>query len=276
MNAASPDAWLAECRARVDEYLDKRLPPADEPPIALHEALRYAVFSEGKRLRPALAFASALACGSEPDRVLPVAAAAELVHAYSLAHVDLPAMDDDDERRGRPSLHVQFGEAEAVLAGDALLAEAFATLAEAGAPSQVILRLARAAGSRALVGGQSDDLRFDAATSDLAAVRSIHLRKTGALFDFAVCGAAEVSEAQPQHLECLARFSRAFGLAFQAVDDLLDADPDECSLLAVQDEAAIRAGVSASLDEARAALEPFGERGGRLAGLAEGLAVRLP
>ncbi len=271
-----PDAWLVECRARVDEYLDKRLPPADEPPLPLHEALRYAVFSEGKRLRPALAFAGALACGSEPERVLPVAAAVELVHAYSLAHDDLPAMDDDNERRGRPALHVQFGEAEAVLAGDALLAEAFATLAEEGAPAQVILRLARAAGSRALIGGQSDDLRFDPAASDVAAVRSIHVRKTGALFDFAVCGAAELCQAQPEHVECLARFAHAFGLAFQALDDLLDADSEECSLLAVQDENAIRAGVLASLAEARTALEPFGGRGARLAGLAENLAVRLP
>ena len=276
MSPASLDAWLAECRARVDEYLDKRLPPADEAPVPLHEALRYAVFSGGKRLRPALAFASAVACGSEPDRVLPVAAAVELVHAYSLAHDDLPAMDDDDERRGQPSLHVRFGEAEAVLAGDALLAEAFATLAEAAVPLPVILRLARAASSRALVGGQSDDLRFDPAACDLAAVRSIHVRKTGALFDFAVCGAAELCQVRSKHLECLGRFVRAFGLAFQAVDDLIDAGSEECSLLAVQDEVAIRAGVLASLEEARAALEPFGGRGGRLAGLAEDLAVRLP
>ena len=140
----------------------------------------------------------------------------------------------------------------------------------------MILRLARAAGSRKLVGGQSDDLRFDAEASDLAAVLSIHLRKTGALFDFSVCGAAELCRAGADQLECLARFVRAYGLAFQAVDDLLDADPEECSLLAVQDEATVRAGVSASLEEARDALAPLGEAGARLFGLAENLARRLP
>jgi geranylgeranyl pyrophosphate synthase len=268
--------WLAECRARVDETLDKFLPPADEPPAALHEAMRYAVFSDGKRLRPALAFGAAQACGAPADRVLSVAAAAELVHAYSLVHDDLPAMDDDDLRRGRPSVHVRYGEAEAVLAGDALLPAGFALLAQAEAPPCVVARLAHAAGSRALVGGQSDDLRFDAAAASAADVRSIHRRKTAALFAFAVCGAAEMCGASAAQIEGLERFADAYGLAFQAVDDLLDRDADECSLLAVLDEPAIRSEIGAQTRAAEEALAPFGASARALRGLASTVAGRLP
>ena len=139
-------AFAAECTARVDAELERLLPLETEPPRALHSAMRYAVFSGGKRLRPALAFASALACGAERDRALPVAAAVELLHAYSLVHDDLPAMDDDAERRGSPTVHVRYGESTAILAGDALQASAFEALSAADAPPSllqpVILRLA--------------------------------------------------------------------------------------------------------------------------------------
>ena len=147
------EAWLREGCARVEEFLDKALPPASEPPGRLHEGMRYAMFSPGKRVRPALAFGTSIACGREPDLVLPLAAAVEMVHAYSLVHDDLPAMDDDDERRGRPSVHVAFGEANAILIGDALLALAFEELAASDTPAAVLVGLAHAAGSRALVGG---------------------------------------------------------------------------------------------------------------------------
>ncbi len=269
-------AWLAECRARVDDYLDKCLPPADEPPAALHEAMRYAVFSEGKRLRPALAFGAARACGAPAERVLPVAAAAELVHAYSLVHDDLPPMDDADLRRGRPSVHARYGEAEAVLTGDALLPAGFACLAEAGAPPRVVARLAHAAGSRALVGGQSDDMGFVGAGASAEAVLSIHRRKTAALFVFAVCGAGELCRASAAQLEDLERFAEAYGLAFQAVDDLLDRDADECSLLAVLDEPAIRSEIGAQTRAAEEALAPFGASARALRGLASTVAGRLP
>ncbi len=139
------DAWLVEGCTRVEEFLDKALPPAAEPPARLHEGMRYAVFSPGKRVRPALAFGTAIACGREPDLVLPLAAAVEMVHAYSLVHDDLPAMDDDDERRGRASVHVAFGEANGILIGDALLALAFEELARSDAPAPVLAGLAQAA-----------------------------------------------------------------------------------------------------------------------------------
>ncbi len=276
MSRAALGDWLAECRARVDDFLDKALPPASEPPQRLHEALRYAVFSEGKRLRPALAFATAAACGAESDRVLPVAAAVELVHAYSLAHDDLPAMDAAAERRGRPSLHVRFGEADAILAGDALLAAAFGQLADERIPAAVVARLSHAAGSQALVGGQSDDLAFDPSSADAASVRSIHLRKTAELFGFAVWGAGRVCGAPEADLERLERFARHYGLAFQALDDLLDDDRDECSILLVMSEREARAEIEQHVAQACRALDSFGERAEALRGLAERVAGRLP
>jgi geranylgeranyl diphosphate synthase type II len=271
----SRESFLAGCRERVDRCLDKILPPAAEPPVTLHQAMRYAVFSGGKRLRPALAFAAAEAVGGEPDRVMPVAAAVELVHAYSLVHDDLPAMDDDQERRGRPTVHVRYGEATAILVGDALLAEAFAGLAGQGAPPDVLARLARAAGSRALVGGQADDLAFGAGRPELDAILSVHARKTAELFRFAVWGAARLLGSAPSVLDLLERFGRHYGMAFQLLDDLLDADPTECSILRVlsADEARVR--MQQEVSAAVAALEPLGEAAGTLRGLAGSLLERL-
>jgi hypothetical protein len=187
MPEAGVAAILKQSRERVDRYLDQRLPAEAEPPESLHGAMRYAVFSGGKRLRPALAFGAALACGADPDRVLPVAGAVELVHAYSLVHDDLPSMDDDEERRGRPTVHVRYGEATAILVGDALLTEAFGLLAAEAAPVDLIERLARAASSRGLVGGQVDDLALSdralqGAAPSLEEVTSVHARKTAELF----------------------------------------------------------------------------------------------
>ena len=268
------DVFLRDARGRVDRHLDRCLPPADAPPARLHEAMRYAVFSGGKRLRPALAFAAARAVGAEPDAVLDVAAAVELVHAYSLVHDDLPSMDDDAERRGRATVHVKFGEANAILTGDALLTEAFGVLARGAVPAEVSARLAAAAGSRELVGGQVDDLALGT-IPDLAAIESIHLRKTAALFRFAVWGAARaVGSTEAARLEA---FARAYGLAFQTVDDLLDGDqPGECSVLRALGPADARRRAERLLDEARTALAPFGDSAAELRGLAEHLAGRLP
>lgn len=271
--------WLRATISRIDDHLGKLLPSKDEAPRVLHDAMHYAVFSGGKRLRPALAFASADACGADADVALPVAASAELVHAYSLVHDDLPAMDDDSERRGRPTVHVRYGEANAILVGDALLALAFETLARADVPSRVVARLAYAAGSRGLVGGQVDDLiAVGAPTVNREELISIHERKTGALFGFAIWGGGCCAGASAGDLECLDRFAHHYGLAFQAVDDLLDAGLEECSLLQVQTPEAIRAGVEGDLEACRSALRPL-EAGGRtdyLAGLAETVAARLP
>jgi len=259
-------AYVAERTPLVDAWLERALPPADAPPAALHAAMRHLLFPGGKRLRPALAFAAAEAVGASPERALPIAAAVELVHTYSLVHDDLPCMDDDVERRGRPTVHVAYGEATAVLAGDALLAAAFETLA-AGAPGlppdallAALRELAVAAGSRELCGGQADDLDFDAAGGP-AAIESVHLRKSAALIAAAVVGGARLGGADAATLARLREFALAVGLAFQIADDLLDGDTDgACSL--------VRA---LGADRARARAESLLE--GAL-GLVEGLGVR--
>ena len=269
--------WLRASVARVDEELGKQLPATAEAPRVLHDAMHYAVFSGGKRLRPVLAFATAEACGGDPDAALPVATSAELVHAYSLVHDDLPAMDDDSERRGRPTVHVKYGEANAILVGDALLALAFETLARAQVPMRVVARLAYAAGSRGLVGGQVDDLAaLGGQIPSRQDVVSIHERKTAALFGYAVWGAGCCAGASDGDLECLDRFAHHYGLAFQAVDDLLDAALEECSLLQVQSPEEIRGGIQADLDAALSALAPLGPQRRFLEGLAETVASRLP
>jgi geranylgeranyl diphosphate synthase type II len=257
-------AWLAERAQLVDAELQRWLPPADEAPANLHAAMRHLIFPGGKRLRPALAFAGAEAVGAAPERALPVAAAVELVHTYSLVHDDLPCMDDDDERRGRPTVHVLYGEAVAVLAGDALLAGAFELLAEAASrdPARALAALrdlAHAAGSRQLVGGQADDLCFPRETADVARVESVHRRKTAALFEAAVVGGARLGGADGDVLARLRGFATRVGVAFQIADDALDADSDEaCSLVRLIGADASRARAEALLAEAIDGLEPFG------------------
>ncbi|MEB2344825.1 MAG: polyprenyl synthetase family protein [Deltaproteobacteria bacterium] len=259
-------AYLAESAQRVDAALERLLPPAGAPPRGLHAAMRHLVFPGGKRLRPALAFAAAEAVGGQPEHALPLAAAVELVHTYSLVHDDLPCMDDDDERRGRPTVHVAYGEATAVLAGDALLAAAFETLAQApgdAARTVAALReLAHAAGAAQLVGGQADDLDFDPARVDEAWVDSVHRRKTAALFAAAVGGGARLAGAGEPELERLRRFALATGVAFQIADDVLDDEPGagECSLVALIGQDAARARAEALLQDALTALDPFGTR----------------
>ena len=258
-------AYLIECAQRVDAELERWLPPAAEAPANLHAAMRHLIFPGGKRLRPALAFAGAEAIGAAPERALPVAAAVELVHTYSLVHDDLPCMDDDDERRGRPTVHVLYGEAVAVLAGDALLAAAFELLAEASTRAEpartlaALRDLAHAAGSRQLVGGQADDLSFPRDTEDVALVESVHERKTAALFEAAVVGGARLGGADGDALARLRGFARRVGIAFQIADDALDAYSDEaCSLVRVIGAAASRERAERLQGEAIDALEPFG------------------
>jgi geranylgeranyl diphosphate synthase type II len=265
-------AYLAERAALVDRLLDRAVPPAAEPPAQLHAAMRHLLFPGGKRIRPALAFAGAEAVGGRPEQALPLAAAVELVHTYSLVHDDLPCMDDDDVRRGKPTVHVAFGEAVAVLAGDALLAAAFEVLA--GAPAASIRELARAAGSRALVGGQADDLALDAADADAARIESIHQRKTGALLAVAVVEGARLAGAGEPALARLRRLGECLGTGFQIADDLLDRRADEASsLVRVLGEDAARRRAEALLDEALAQVEGWGERAEPLRELAR-FAVR--
>lgn len=281
MTEVERKAFLAECAALVDAELQGVLPPETEPPCALHSAMRYAVFSGGKRLRPSLAFATALACGVETDRALPVAASVELLHAYSLVHDDLPSMDDDAERRGRPTVHVRYGEATAILVGDALQAAAFETLSRADAPPSllqpVIQRLARAAGSRALVGGQSDDLDLarDGTQTSLERLVSIHERKTAALFGFAVWGAGVLAGASEEVLEALDRFGLQYGLAFQVCDDVLDDDPAECSVLSVLSREDARQRAREHRDRALEAISRLGARAEALRALGENVTGRV-
>ena len=267
--------FLDESRERIDRYLDGVLPAVTEPPVSLHEAMRYAVFSGGRRLRPALAFGASLACGKSPDAVLGVAGAVELVHAYSLVHDDLPAMDDDGVRRGRPTVHVLHGEATAILVGDALLTEAFGLLARTEAPPPVLLALAEAAGSRALVGGQVEDLRFHLESATPERVEWIHARKTGSLFRFAVVGVARALAAEAALVDALERYASQFGSAFQLLDDLTDARSDECSALAVWTEEEVREKVVERVREALRAIEPLGAVADPLRGLVEQLPQRL-
>jgi geranylgeranyl diphosphate synthase type II len=271
-------AYLSERAVLVDRQLDAVVPAADAEPAALHGAMRHLLFPGGKRVRPAFAFAACEAVGSPPERALPLAAALELVHTYSLVHDDLPCMDDDSLRRGRPTVHVVYGEALAVLAGDALLALAFEVLARGDAgPAEARLaalaELAAAAGSLALVGGQAADLA--SASSDAAAVERVHERKTAALFAAATAGGARLGGAPPALVLRLRRFGLGVGVAFQIADDLLDQGSDEgCSLVRALGAERARLRADDLLAGALAEIEDLGERAEPLRELARFAAVR--
>jgi geranylgeranyl pyrophosphate synthase len=268
-------SYLLERAPWVERALDAAVPAADAPPVRLHGAMRHLLFPGGKRLRPVLALAAAEAVGAPPERALPLAVAVELVHTYSLVHDDLPCMDDDDERRGRPTVHRAYDEPTAVLAGDALLALAFEVALTAPADgvsdearSAATAELARTAGSRALVGGQVDDVAYDAASADAAAVESIHERKTAALIAAAIVGGAILGGADAGQSDALRRFGIGVGVAFQIADDLLDAGEDACSLVGLLGADAARERGEALLVQALAELERFGERAEPLRALA--------
>jgi len=223
-------------RPRIDAALQSRSAPADGCPGELCEAIRHSLLAPGKRLRPMLVLMAAESCGGTIERAMPAACAVEMVHAYSLIHDDLPAMDDDDLRRGRPSCHKAFGEAVAILAGDALLTRAFEVLATEIRPAEVAAAccaaLAEAAGPRGMVGGQADDIAVAAAPhkaglSSLADLESIHRRKTGAMIGVSLRLGALISDANAGQLSALEAYGRRLGLAFQITDDLLDVQSDE-------------------------------------------------
>jgi geranylgeranyl diphosphate synthase type II len=233
------EAYLRENRARIEAHLDAALRPRPGLPASLLEAMRYSLLAPGKRLRPLLVLLGAEACGRPDADVWAAAVAVEMVHAYSLVHDDLPAMDDDDLRRGQPTCHKKFGEALAILAGDALLTLAFEVLAmcyPSATGATCCLELARAAGAAGMVGGQVDDLAWErqggagAAPRTLAGLEGLHGRKTGALIRaslrlgaLAAHAGAEAAPA-PGLLAHLDGYGRCLGLAFQITDDLLDAE----------------------------------------------------
>lgn len=221
-------AYLDTQRARVDRLLDTKLPTETTRPAALHRAMRYSVFGEAKRIRPILALAAAGVCGLKDDAALVPGAAIELLHTYTLIHDDLPAMDNDDLRRGRPTCHKAFGEANAILAGDALLTLAFEWMAECAAPppyepNRLALELARAAGSQGVIGGQVEDIAAEGTTPNAALVDYIHRHKTGDLIRASVRIGAIAAGARSECLDALTRYAEATGLVFQVADDLLNA-----------------------------------------------------
>ncbi len=270
-------AWLAERIPPVDAALEAWLPAAHAPPASLHAAMRHLVFPGGKRLRPALALAAAEAVGGPASVALPMATAVELVHIYSLIHDDLPCMDDDTLRRGRPTVHVAFDEATAVLAGDALQSLAFQVLLSGTETDRVAgaaRDLAEAIGAAGLVGGQVDDLAPNPMSAGTEHVLSIHARKTAALIRVAVVGGARLAGGGGERLAELAAFGHAVGLAFQIADDCLDAqDEDGCSLVAIEGIEACRERAEALLETALARIEGAGEGAEPLRALAR-FAVR--
>ena len=229
--SVSLENYLARRQQRIDRFLERCVPPAKNSDT-LTQAMRYSLFSGGKRLRPILALAAAEAIDADGTAILPFACAIELIHTYSLIHDDLPAMDNDDLRRGKPTNHRVYGEGIAILAGDALLTEAFRIMAEAtvkpGAAQrralQVAAEVAHAAGARGMVAGQAADLNAANTAINLPLVEWIHIRKTGALIRAAVRAGALLGGARAEQLTRLTRYAEFLGLAFQVADDILDAE----------------------------------------------------
>lgn len=290
-------AQLQTWRLRMESALAARLPESDVIPARLHGAMRYSVLGGGKRIRPALVFATARALGLSEDDVEAAACAIELVHVYSLVHDDLPAMDDDDMRRGRPTCHIAYDEATALLVGDALQPLAFQLLArDPKLPDSPLVRLrlidmlAQAIGTFGMAGGQAIDLGAQGMKLDISQVEDMHARKTGAVIRASVLMAAEcVPSLDPNLYAALTRFANAVGLAFQIQDDLLDVTGDASMLGKATGADSERAkpthpaiiGISASQQRVRLlhsqaihALMPFGERAESLRCLANWLLSR--
>lgn len=223
-------SYIKKFQERVDKALEAALHSEDTLPTSLHKAMRYSVFAGGKRIRPVLMMAACEAVGGDIEKVLPAACSMEMIHTYSLIHDDLPAMDDDDFRRGRPTNHKVFGEATAILAGDALLTEAFGLLSAPDSLSdipaetrlQLINIMARCAGSMGMVGGQVVDMEAEGKEADLPTLEYIHTHKTGALILAAIQCGALVGGCNQEQFDALSRYGGTAGLAFQVADDILD------------------------------------------------------
>jgi geranylgeranyl diphosphate synthase type II len=276
--------YLATRAAEVDAALDRFMPKAKVRPATIHAAMRYSVFAGGKRLRPVLCLAAAEACGGEVFNALAPACALELMHTYSLVHDDLPAMDDDDLRRGRPTCHKVYGEGMAVLCGDALLTESFIVLAQTAATKRYgtrdyVTELAVTGGSQKLIGGQVMDLEGEGKKLTKRDLVRIHEAKTAALLTSALRLGGMTANATPAKLEALTKFGHALGLAFQVIDDILDVtqSTEVLGKTAGKDEAVEKStypailGLEASRKEAARltkaamdALKPFGKKAARL------------
>jgi len=288
----SPPPSLEALRTEIEPALDRALPPEGAWPETIHRAVRYSLFAGGKRIRPVLVLAAGEAVGGVREEVMPLACAVEMIHTYSLVHDDLPAMDDDDLRRGQPTSHKIFGEAVAILAGDALLTRAFHLLAEmppewdlerARRRVQATAVLGEACGTTGLIGGQVMDLESEGRAIDAESLETLHRAKTGALLSACVRGGAILGGAGEADLALLTRYAAAIGLAFQVVDDILDTTEgaEQLGKTAGKDEAAGKATyvslhgleraremAAALRREALESLEPLGSRADRLAEIA--------
>jgi len=289
-------AWSRAAQTRMESALHRLLPAESLAPQRLHAAMRYVALGGGKRVRPMLAFAAGEAAGADADRVEPAACAVELMHVYSLTHDDLPCMDDDDLRRGKPTCHVRFDEATALLVGDALQSLAFDVLArplpglDAATQLEMLGLLARASGSRGMAGGQAVDLDSTGKTLDLAELEFMHIHKTGALIQAAVLlGALSAGPLAADARAGLERYARCVGLAFQVMDDVLDAETDSATLgktagkdaaqgkatyLSLMSARAARAYAAELIADAEHAIEPFGAAARRLSELARFIVER--
>ena len=233
-SASSFPDYAVQLRREIDAALDRYTDYRPGCPTNLREAIRHSLLAPGKRLRPLMVLMAAEACGSQRQAAMPAACAVEMVHTYSLIHDDLPAMDDDDLRRGLPTCHAKFGESAAILAGDGLLAQAFEVLATGVQPPQLAARccaeLAQASGPTELVGGQLDDLQGEHTQQGLEQLEAIHRRKTGAMFRVSLRLGGLTGGANEAQLAALDVYGQKLGLAFQIVDDLLDFSGDEAAL----------------------------------------------
>jgi len=288
--------WAADQQSRIEAKLQTLLPAADLMPQRLHAAMRYAVLGGGKRVRPLLAFAAGETTGADPERVVIAGAAVEIIHAYSLVHDDLPCMDDDVLRRGKPTCHVEYDEATALLVGDALQSLAFQLLVEYRLADDPVVQLemvkllAAASGSRGMAGGQAIDLAATGKTLTLPELEFMHIHKTGAIIRAAtLLGARCGTPLDKKELERLDHFAKCIGLAFQVVDDVLDIEastatlgktagkdaqhnkPTYVSLLGVAESKKLAGELRA---DALASLDVFGARAQRLRELADFIVLR--
>jgi geranylgeranyl diphosphate synthase, type II len=291
MTAFDLKSYLEERRVLVDEALDRVLPPETAPPPSLHRAMRYSVQAGGKRLRPILVIAGAEAVGGAPSLVMETACAMEMIHTYSLIHDDLPAMDNDDYRRGMLTNHKVFGEAIAILAGDALLTLAFKLIALNGARtgdatllSALVTEVADAAGTDGMVGGQVVDIESEGKAVSADTLDYIHTHKTAALIRASLCAGALLARADAAQLAAMHACGEALGLAFQIVDDILDVEgsSEELGKTAGKDAQQQKAtypafhGLEASrvkarmlIDQAKHAVAPLGDRAEPIRALAD-------
>jgi len=285
------DAYLKHRSRLIDRALERRLDVSKPHARTIHKAMRYGLFSGGKRLRPVLLLAAGELFGAPRKNLLPFACAMEMIHAYSLIHDDLPALDDDDFRRGRPATHKIFGEGIALLAGDALLTEAFHLMAQprlgrALKPKLVleaIREIARGAGAGGMAGGQAADLEAENRAADVAAVERMHAMKTGALIRASARVGALIGGAPPRQLGRVSRYAGFLGLAFQIADDIMDsAGPDgagasegkKATYPAVAGSAAARGRARELLDRCLREVEVFGKNADPLRGIARAVVER--